>query len=332
MITSLGFHSVYESFEDDAAWGSVRSSISGGQHTAPSISNQGITWTANNSISEVTTGVGAALSGEWGFYTLPHGNPPTIGDGFVGTSPTPMVGVGGWIRTNTPPAGISLWLDIGLPGEMEVDFQGNDVLGTAHRFFGVINTNGFTRFDYLETEFGIDEQKLIFADDFTVATAVPPCDFNLDLACTIDDLNALLLEGPVAPGVTVTPGMNDQFDLNGDGVIDNVDVDQWLAGAATRNGLGSPYQRGDTNLDGVVDGSDFGLWNANKFTSTLLWNDGNFDGNAVTDGSDFGLWNTHKFTSSDGAWAVPEPVTVAFLVVGVVLVGVARERASRGTG
>jgi hypothetical protein len=133
------------------------------------------------------------------------------------------------------------------------------------------------------------------------------CDFSGDALCSLSDLNALLSHGPIAAGVVVVPGVNDQFDLTGDGVIDNADVDQWLASAASLNGLGSSYKRGDANLDGTVDGSDFGLWNSHKFTSTLLWDRGNFNGDAVTDGGDFGLWNMHKFTSSDGASSVPEP-------------------------
>ena len=172
-LTLLGYQSVHEGFEDDVAWGSVRTTISGGTFTAPSITNLGVTWTANNSNSQVTTGQGPALTGDWGFFTLPHGNPPAIGDGFVGTTASSIFGVGGWIETNTPPAGISLWLDMGLAGELQVDFDGNDVLGTTHAFFGVINTDGFTRFDFLETEFDIDEQKFIFADDFTFAMAIP---------------------------------------------------------------------------------------------------------------------------------------------------------------
>lgn len=173
-VLALGFAPVREGFEDDDAWGLVRSTISGGFQTAPSVTHLGITWTSNQANSEVTTGSGAARTGEWGFYSYPHGDPPAIGDGFTGTSSSPIYGVGGWIRTNTPPAGISLWLDKGLSGEWEVDFQGNDSLDTGHRFFGAINTDGFTRFDFLETEFGNDELKFIFADDFTFAmTAIP---------------------------------------------------------------------------------------------------------------------------------------------------------------
>jgi formylglycine-generating enzyme required for sulfatase activity len=154
------------------------------------------------------------------------------------------------------------------------------------------------------------------------------CDFNSDAACNIVDLNAMLAEGPIAPGVTVTPGVNGQFDLTGDGVIDNADADEWLSEAATANQLGSPYKRGDANLDGFVDGSDFGLWNAGKFTSTLAWDRGDFSGDGVADGSDFGIWNSNKFTSSDGASAVPEPVASALAFVTALLCGGKRGQVS----
>ena len=167
--------------------------------------------------------------------------------------------------------------------------------------------------------------RVVYGTNAVTLVVVAGCDFNSDSACDIDDLNAMLAEGPIAPGVPVTPGVNGQFDLTGDGLIDNADADQWLADAASINGYGSPYQRGDANLDGRVDGSDFGLWNANKFTSTLFWDCGNFDGNAVADGSDFGIWNANKFTSSDGASAVPEPVTSAWVFVGAILWGMGRQ-------
>jgi hypothetical protein len=172
----------------------------------------------------VTTGNGPARSGKWGFFTLPHGDPPTIGDGFVGTSDSPIFGVGGWIETNTPPAGISLWLDIGLPGQLEVDFKGNNELGTAHAFFGVINTDGFTRFDYLETEFDVDEQKFIFADDFIFAV-----DANFELGdVNRDGMVNLLDVGPFVDLLT-SGGFQPEADINQDGVVSLLDVDPFIA-------------------------------------------------------------------------------------------------------
>jgi hypothetical protein len=152
------------------------------------------------------------------------------------------------------------------------------------------------------------------------------CDFTDDNLCNIDDLNAMLAVGPIAPGVPVTPGVNDQFDLTGDDVIDNADVGEWLAVAASENGFGSPYKLGDANLDGFVDGQDFILWNGSKFTSSLLWDEGEFNGDGFVDGQDLLVWNGNKFTSSDGATAVPEPGTSILSFVGLLLLGVARVR------
>ena len=148
------------------------------------------------------------------------------------------------------------------------------------------------------------------------------CDFDGDTDCDVDDLNALFAEGPIENGVPVTPGQNDQFDLNGDGTLDNVDRDLWLDDAALQNGLASAYKLGDANLNGVVDGQDFLLWNAAKFTSTLRWDNGNFNGDGTTDGLDFLLWNANKFTSSDVA-AVPEPASPLSLLC-VLLLGIIR--------
>ncbi|MGD2064490.1 MAG: hypothetical protein PVF51_13030 [Nitrospirota bacterium] len=187
-LSSFGYGATVESFEDDAAWGSARTTTSGGTHTAPSVGSQGITWTSNNPSSEVTTGDGDPRSGTWMFFTLPHGsysddgNPGNdVPDGFVGNSATTLYGVGGWLDTNTPFAAISLSLD----GAPPVDFGetcdengencvGLDIIGTQKSFFGAIDSDGFTTFAYNETEGTIDDQKFIFADDFTFATVPEP--------------------------------------------------------------------------------------------------------------------------------------------------------------
>jgi hypothetical protein len=152
-----------------------------------------------------------------------------------------------------------------------------------------------------------DTSQFVSAGILSVTSASINCDFDSNTACDIDDLNALLAKGPVASGVTVTIGVNDQFDLNADGILDNTDVDLWLSDAGSVNGFASAYKRGDGNLDGVVDGLDFILWNGSKFTSSLRWDHGEFNGDGVVDGLDFIVWNGNKFTSSDGLTAVPEP-------------------------
>lgn len=168
-LVALGYAPYHEGFEDDNAWGSVRSLVND-PNTAPSITNLGITWTANNVNSEVTTGNGPVRTGEWGFYTLPHGDPFNgINDGWIGSAVETLYAVGGWIETNTPPASLALILD-GDEGN-PVDFP-DDQLGTQHKFFGVIDTNGFTQFEFREIEaVPPGELKYIFGDDFFWATA-----------------------------------------------------------------------------------------------------------------------------------------------------------------
>lgn len=142
-----------------------------------------------------------------------------------------------------------------------------------------------------------------------------PCDFDANALCNITDLNDLLAEGPLATGVMVTNGDNDQFDMNGDGILDVEDRDLWLAMAASENGLSTPYKLGDANLDGVVDGTDFGIWNSAKFTNSLRWSLGDFNADGVVDGSDFGQWNQNKFTSSDQVAALPEPQSLWVVIL-----------------
>lgn len=137
--------------------------------------------------------------------------------------------------------------------------------------------------------------------------AVPPPggDFDHDGNYNCADLN--LLTAAVASG-----NNNPTFDLNGDSIVNFVDVATWLSNAGgLRFGSGRSYLVGDANLDGVVDGSDFGLWNANKFTSNTAWCSGNFNADGVIDGADFGLWNSNKFLASDAGraervWVLPQ--------------------------
>lgn len=195
-LSTLGYLPLHEDFESDDAWGAVRSTIAGGPHTAPSVSHLGVQWTSNNLSSEITTGHGPALGGDWGFYSLPHGSytdpdpgadcftPGECGDGWRGsTLEGPLVAIGGWVETNTPFAKLGLFL--GNYPDNPVDFgetcdppgsencTPNDVVTTAHQFWGVIETNGFPGFEFRELEGllepGGGDIKLIFSDDFWFA-------------------------------------------------------------------------------------------------------------------------------------------------------------------
>jgi hypothetical protein len=130
-----------------------------------------ITWTSNNTTSQITTGNGPARTGMWGFFVIPHGN-DTGGpfdpqeDGFIGSAAETLFGVGGWLTSNTGGGG----------AQVQFRLDGNPVGFTDswvtyyHKFFGVIDTRGFNTFEVLETEGVIEDQKFIFADDFTIAT------------------------------------------------------------------------------------------------------------------------------------------------------------------
>ncbi len=174
-LAALGYTVYHEGFENNNVWGEVRTTITDGQLTASSITNMGTTWTANNEFGEVTTGEGPVRLGQWGFFILPHGSyqtgtnchlPINCGDGWQGHSDIPLVGIGGWVETNTPYAGLHVYLggDLNAP----IDFDG-EILDTQHKFFGVIAPTGFNQFEYREIEGTIDDAKYMFADDYYFA-------------------------------------------------------------------------------------------------------------------------------------------------------------------
>ena len=149
-------------------------------------------------------------------------------------------------------------------------------------------------------------------------------DGNGDYAC--NDVDSLVS--------VIATGSNDpNFDLTGDGSVNNADLDAWLAEAgAAELASGNPYPHGDANLDGTVDGLDFIAWNANKFTATAAWCAGDFNADGTVDGLDFIVWNANKFTSADaGVSAVPEPTATLSLLIGLAAtcVGRRRQRASK---
>ncbi len=141
------------------------------------------------------------------------------------------------------------------------------------------------------------------------------CDFDGDFACDLDDIDALV--AAIAGGST-----DELFDLTGDGQVNLADLDAWLVQAGAENlPSGAAYLMADANLDGFVDVSDFNIWNGNKFESTPAWSLGDFNADGSVDVSDFNLWNSNKFTASGGAAVVPEPGSLAPLLLGMFALG-----------
>jgi len=170
-LAELGFTTFQEGFENDTPWALVRE-----PEKALSVSSQNVLWTPNNTLSQLTTGAGPARTGTWGFYEAPHGDTrgalfDWLRDGFIGTwtGSGKLRGAGGWIMSTLPGSKVRFVVD-----GVEVGFR-DPVLDPVHRFFGVIKVSGFTAFEVYETEGTVQDQKFLFADDFTfgVSTGAP---------------------------------------------------------------------------------------------------------------------------------------------------------------
>ncbi len=125
-------------------------------------------------------------------------------------------------------------------------------------------------------------------------------DFDGDGTLDCDDVNMLV-------SAVVTGNMSSTYDVNGDGSVNVLDVNQWITGL-------KGTLIADANLDGTVDGQDFIAWNNHKFTPTAAWCSGDFNADGFTDGQDFIIWNTNKFQSANSL-VVPEPTSVAWLML-----------------
>ncbi len=173
-------------------------------------------------------------------------------------------------------------------------------------------------------EVDADGSSLIRNSDFgtfyTGVTALPfpsgmGADFNGDGDLDQVDLDAM--------SRAVTAGADPlAFDLSGDGLVTNADLDAWMAIASSQNlPSGQTYQPGDANLDGFVDGGDFSVWNQNKFTRLAAWSKGDFNGDGFIDGQDFIVWNKNKSITGaslvvGNSSAVPEPISCAIWFTG----------------
>ena len=172
------------------------------------------------------------------------------------------------------------------------------------------------------------------SDDLFSTVPEDVTDIDGDGSSGIQDVDALVAE-------IVAGTHHPSFDVNSDGNVDQLDLDDWLDFAGFL-AIDRPFHRGDANLDGAVDGQDFILWNDNKFSSNAAWSAGDFSADGAIDGLDFILWNEHKFgmnprsmgcpdTPVVSAWcttaAVPEPASHSMFLM---LLLVVMPRISRG--
>jgi hypothetical protein len=101
-LSTGGYGTLHEDFEDDVVWADSRSSISNPGST-PQVNSQGILWTSNFATNDIVTS-DIGVGGSFGFYSNPPGDPGVVADpntcdvadpipdqcflhdGFVGTS------------------------------------------------------------------------------------------------------------------------------------------------------------------------------------------------------------------------------------------------------
>ena len=133
----------------------------------------------------------------------------------------------------------------------------------------------------------------------TVAAAAQSADFNNDGMFDCDDIDQLTTE--VASGQNST-----RFDLNADGLVNRLDVTEWLIVAGNAN-IGQPYLLGDVNLDGGVYGGDWsGALNGNIFTTVSDWCSGDINADGVVDVSDAMIVQNNINQARDPALPVGE--------------------------
>ena len=161
-----------------------------------------------------------------------------------------------------------------------------------------------------------DANALTLGIDDVVLTPLFLGDFNNDLELTLSDFNIL--------NSAIRGGLNsEQFDLTGDGNIDNDDLTSWVTGL-----FGS--LAGDTNLDGRVDVADFLAFSRGFQEPVTDWMSGDFDGDQQTTVRDF-LTLSRNFgqTSSSSIAVVPEPSTGCTLLTGMAVCLLVRKRRCR---
>ena len=167
----------------------------------------------------------------------------------------------------------------------------------------------------------IDER---FHLGFRVVTRAGPvaCDFNSDSSCNFADINEMLASGDLVAGVPTTAA-TEKFDLVDDNRVDDLDILEWLSQAASENGHGSPYLRGDSELDRDVDLTDYNMLVAH-FDPTgtygpYLWEHGNFYGDGQIDLGDYNSLATNFSPLGYDIASVPEPAAASLFIAAVLL-------------
>ncbi|MBT8447973.1 MAG: hypothetical protein KJO38_12540 [Gammaproteobacteria bacterium] len=176
----LGFLDGFtEGFEDDAVWGSSRS-----PDEVPFVDSVGIRWQSNHpdppASNLITTGPGAAYTGQWGIFDREHGYATNFNQlACAADVPPPDClwhdGITGERRPWAPPLhGVGAWLRSADIGKIAILLDGIEipVAATSNTggFFGAIDTTepGFSEFEFRELDATSEQRVLIWLDDFVM--------------------------------------------------------------------------------------------------------------------------------------------------------------------
>ena len=190
-LAQLGSYNLFREGFEGIAWDSVRSIEDSTPETG--IESKGIVWKTNFPLTNgITTGSGSQ-NGFWGGLDPNHGDPDIpylalggIEDAFYGPlcidGPTPISDAC-FLHDGLSGSGTALFAvggyfsDIGgTPGNISVVLDSGSLLNIGkkqvpdYEFFGIIETSGFTSFQFIEVDGKYGQEIPIFMDDFVIAT------------------------------------------------------------------------------------------------------------------------------------------------------------------
>jgi hypothetical protein len=154
---------------------------------------------------------------------------------------------------------------------------------------------------------------------YALTSSVTPGDFNGDGALDVNDVDALV--GEIIAGTN-----NPDFDVTGDGNVNDSDLNGWLADAALANGFAEPYLLGDSDLDGSVNAADLNNVGLSWQQSPNTWSGADFTADGIVNAADLNVLglNWQSTIALAAASAVPEPSSgslIAFLLAAGGLLG-----------
>lgn len=258
-VSTSGYATFQEGFED-SVWDVTRS-----PGFAASVDSQGINW--HSSVGDFITTVDDVGSDTPRFHIYSKGGSPgelhAVPATIIGQSSETLYGLGMWVGGS----GVKGKLNVILDDSTVLKFQrvtGYDVnppdppepiketirLTSQKQFFGVVAPQGFTKFQLLEVEGVLEDQILMWAADFTFATAA--CTVFGDVTCDNQvDIGDFTLWAD-AFGET---GVALRADLSGDGEVDIGDFTIWADNFGNTAGVG-----GGLGVSAVPEPSSFGLF------------------------------------------------------------------------